>query len=136
MYISVGFRKYCRNNGVRIDYAWRQREVAKRFITVAIEKARTILNESGLSKSFWPKAVYCATYLANRHPTGAFVDERANCTPAELWYGGKPNIFNLKVFGSVYAMLWCLRNLLRRRILWLVMPQMDINYGVRKRRKL
>lgn len=66
--------------------------VAERFNRTVIEKARTMLFGSGLAKFFWDEAVY---------PTKDFVDERAKCTAAELWFGKKPNISKLKVFGSV-----------------------------------
>lgn len=45
----------------------------------------------------WGEAVLTATYLTNRSPTVAVVDK----TPAELWFGKRRNITNLKVFGSI-----------------------------------
>lgn len=62
-----------------------------------IEKGRALLLQSNLGKEMWGEAVLTATYLTNRLPrTSTF-----NKTPAELWFKRRPNISNLKVFGSI-----------------------------------
>lgn len=60
-----------------------------------VEKARSMVYESKLSTEMWGEAVMAATYLTNRSFTSVLEDE----TPAELWYGEKPNVSNLRVFG-------------------------------------
>ena len=46
---------------------------------------------------FWEEAVNAAVYLHNWSPTSTLKDK----TPFESWFGKKPNVSNLKVFGSV-----------------------------------
>lgn len=53
--------------------------------------------DANMSKMFWNEAVLCATYLTNRSPTRAI---KADKTPAEKWFGRKPDISKLRVFGS------------------------------------
>jgi hypothetical protein len=53
----------------------------------------------GLSKAFWEEAVCNAAYVRNRVITTATA-----VTPYERWYGKKPDVSNLRVFGcTAYA---------------------------------
>ena len=45
----------------------------------------------------WAEAVNTAVYLHNRSPTSSLTDG----TPYEHWFGQKPNVSNLKIFGSI-----------------------------------
>lgn len=45
----------------------------------------------------WGEAILCATYLTNRRPAHCL----KHCTPAEMFYGKKPNLKNLHVFGCL-----------------------------------
>ena len=47
--------------------------------------------------NFWAEAVNTAVYLHNRSPTSSLTDG----TPYEHWFGQKPNVSNLKIFGSI-----------------------------------
>ena len=47
-------------------------------------------------QSFWAEAVSTAAYLRNRSPTSAV----EGMTPHEAWYGCKPGVEHLRVFGS------------------------------------
>lgn len=60
------------------------------------EKIRALLYTSGFPNSFWGLAAQCATYLYNRTPHAAleFV------TPFEKAYNKKPDISNIRIFGS------------------------------------
>lgn len=50
---------------------------------------------------FWPKAVFTIVYLLNISPM-MIVKQK---TPEEAWFGRKPKVRNLKVFGSI-AYAW------------------------------
>lgn len=65
-----------------------------------MEKARSMLYESTLEKELWCEAVLCATYATNRSPTRAISGANVGKTPAELWFGEKPNVNNMRMFGS------------------------------------
>lgn len=104
-YVSNEFKSYCSTNGIQmkftVPYSPQQNGVAERFNRTIMERARTMIIAAKLEKRFWTEAVTTATYLINRSPTAAFnIDQRCEFTPAELWYGKKPNLSNLKVFGS------------------------------------
>lgn len=103
-YKSNEFKRFCSTSGIDIEftipYTPEQNGVAERMNRTLVEKARTMIHESGLEKHLWNEAVLCAAYTTNRSPTRALVGKRVNKTPAELWYDKKPNLSNLRVFGS------------------------------------
>ncbi|CAK5266798.1 unnamed protein product [Mycena citricolor] len=74
-----------------------QNGVGERGIRTTISLARCLLADSGLPKSMWPKAVETATYVQWFHP------KRRNdgMTPWERFFGIKPDVSHLRVFGSV-----------------------------------
>ena len=55
-----------------------------------------VLKQANLPNSFWVRAVDVAFYLTNRCISGSLPP---NKTPFELFYGRKPDLSNLKVFG-------------------------------------
>ena len=59
--------------------------------------ARSILRARGVPGHFWGVAVRTAVYLLNRAPTAALDGK----TPYQAWYGKKPPVHFLKVFGCV-----------------------------------
>lgn len=61
-----------------------------------VESARTMLVAAKLKKIFWAEAVNTAVYVLNLTGTSSVSGK----TPYELWYGEKPNLSNLKVFGT------------------------------------
>lgn len=61
------------------------------------EAAKAMLSHSKLNKNLWAEAVNCATYTLNR----VVSQSNVTATPYELWFGVKPNVKNLRVFGEV-----------------------------------
>jgi hypothetical protein len=62
-----------------------------------VEKAKSMLIESGLNKKYWAEDVNTAVYLKNRSPTKAL----SETAPEQAWSGGyKMNLSHLRVFGS------------------------------------
>ena len=55
------------------------------------------MHEKDLPKAFWAKATNTTVFLLNRLPTKAVNGK----TPFEAWYGFKPNLKNLKIFGCL-----------------------------------
>lgn len=100
-YISKDFRNFCRGNGTVLDYTIKytpeQNGKAERYNRSLVEKARSMTYEAGMPKIFWNEAIRVAAYLMNRSPS-ANLD---NVTPAQIWYDKKPNVENLRVFGSM-----------------------------------
>lgn len=62
-----------------------------------MEKARCMILHSKLKKPFWSKAILNAIYVINRSPTTALT----NKVPAELWFGKRPCVRKIKVFGCL-----------------------------------
>lgn len=63
-----------------------------------MEKARCLIFDSELNKSFWGEAVRTAVFLTNRTQTSALSHD---LTPAEVWYSEKPDLKKIKLFGSI-----------------------------------
>lgn len=60
------------------------------------DKARALLFDSQLPKNMWGEAILTSAYLLNRSPTVT-----VDTTPAEKWYGKKPDLSRLQIFGTL-----------------------------------
>nr|GEV34256.1 retrovirus-related Pol polyprotein from transposon TNT 1-94 [Tanacetum cinerariifolium] len=82
-------------------YTPEQNGVAERKNRTVVEMARSMLKSKGLPDNFWAEGVATAVYLINISPIKAVWNQ----TPYEAWYGNKPSVSHLRVFGSVcYAL--------------------------------
>lgn len=104
-YSSHQFQNFCAKQGILIQYSTpycpQQNGVSERMNRTLMEKARCLLLNSQLDKTFWTAAIQTAAYLLNRTPTVTLDQAK---TPAEYWYGKKPTVSNLKIFGcKAYA---------------------------------
>ena len=75
-------------------YTPEQNGLAERMNRTLVERARCMLFEAKLQKSFWAEAVATAAYIINRSPSRVL----AEVTPCEKWSGKKPNISHLKIW--------------------------------------
>ncbi|KAK1427083.1 hypothetical protein QVD17_15766 [Tagetes erecta] len=95
------FNKFCKTHGIRrhltVPGTPQQNGLAERMNRTLLNKVRCMLSRSGMPKVFWAEAVTTAAYLINRSPSSA-IDMK---TPMELWTGVKPDLSDLRVFGSV-----------------------------------
>lgn len=100
-YISHEICQHFEDCGIQFEFTIRytpqQNRVAEKMNRTIIEKARCMILHSKMSKVFWSEAVLAAVYLINRCPTNALKDR----LPAELWYGERPDLRKLRVFGCV-----------------------------------
>lgn len=98
-FVNQGMRDYLTSKGIKHEtttpYSPQSNGVAERVNRTLVEKARCMLAEGKLSKVYWQDAVQTAAYLKNRSPHRAL----ENKTPFEMWYGNKPNLTHLRVFG-------------------------------------
>lgn len=103
-YSSNEFKKYCAEKGIQITYTVpynpQMNSIAERLNRTLMERARAMLHASGVDWKFWNEAVITANYLKNRCPTKAFGKQFVDKTPAEIWFGAKPDLSIIKVFGS------------------------------------
>lgn len=102
-YSSVDFKNWCRNKGIQLDYTIPHSPElngkAERVNLTLFNKVRAMLFQSKMDNKMWGFAVLTAAYLFNRSPTTT-----VETTPAEKWFGKKPNLSNLREFGqTVYT---------------------------------
>lgn len=82
-----------------VPYTPEQNGAAERLNRTFMERVRALLLDSGLPKSLWAEAAVTVNYLRNRSPS---LDRTK--TPLELFFNIKPDVSDLRVFGStVYA---------------------------------
>ncbi|KAJ0179281.1 hypothetical protein K1T71_004993 [Dendrolimus kikuchii] len=91
--------KYLQDSGIihqkTNPYTPEQNGLCERLNRTVVEKAKCMLFDADLKKHFWAEAVNTAVYLRNRS-----IASGINKTPFEIWYGKKPDISNLRIFGS------------------------------------
>ena len=99
-YVNEELRSYFRDRGVvhqtTVPANPEQNGKAERLNRTILEKVRAMLHEAKLGKELWAEAANTANYLRNRSPTAD-----GTKTPWELFFGKKPTVSNLRVFGSV-----------------------------------
>lgn len=100
-YKNTKFSEFCAKKGIQIEftvaYTPEQNGVSERLNRTLVNKTRAMLIGKSVPKKLWGEAVETAAYLLNRNPT---IATQENKTPIELWTGKKPNVKNLRIFGS------------------------------------
>uniref|UniRef100_A0A5S6Q1Z4 Integrase catalytic domain-containing protein n=1 Tax=Trichuris muris TaxID=70415 RepID=A0A5S6Q1Z4_TRIMR len=98
-YVGLELKKYFREEGIEhqrtVPYTPQQNGVAERKNRSLTEMAKCMLLDAGLHNRFWGEAVRSAAYLQNRIPSRC-IDK----TPYELFFGRKPELGHVRVFGS------------------------------------
>lgn len=100
-YTAKAFIEFCKMKGIVLDYTVpytpQQNGKAERKNRSLVERSRAMIEDSGIPKEFWGEAIRTVNYVMNRGISANMY----GVTPAELWYGYKPDVSNLKVFGCV-----------------------------------
>jgi hypothetical protein len=95
------FAEYCADEGIgrqlTAPYSPQQNGVVERRNQTIVSTTQSMLKAMGVPARFWGEAVSTAVYLLNRSPTKS-VDGK---TPFEVWYGYKPDVSYLRVFGCI-----------------------------------
>ena len=74
---------------------------AERLSRTIMERVRAMLADAKLPKQLWAEAALTASYIRNRSPTST-----RQLTPWELFYGSKPEVSHMRVFGAtIYALV-------------------------------
>jgi hypothetical protein len=103
-YINAGLKAYCESKGIKLEttvrYTPEQNGAAERLNRTLMDKVRPMLTGAGLPKYLWAEAVVTANNVRNRSPvTGR------DKTPWELFFGTKPDVSHLRIFGArVYTL--------------------------------
>ena len=94
----IGFLDSC---GIAKQYTCRNRPqqngVAEHANRTLDERITAMLEESGLSKRYWGECLAALVHVLNCCPTAIITD----ATPHKIWYGKKPDISYLRVWGCV-----------------------------------
>ena len=101
------FSSFCQSEGIKhersVPYESHQNGVAERWQRTITAKARTLLIDANAPDYLWSEAVMCAAYLLNLLPTRG--SKGVEC-PYQLFYGRKPKVDHLKVFGcAAYGLI-------------------------------
>ena len=91
-------------DGIRVEtsapYTPEQNGVAERMNRTLVESARSMIHAQGLGQEYWAEAVVAAAYIRNR----VISRSTDGKSPHELWYGKKPTVRHLRVWGcTAYA---------------------------------
>ena len=101
-YVSQEFETYLKSKGIQheltVPHSPQQNGVAERMNRTLTESARAMIAHAKLPNDYWAEAIATAAYVKNRAPTTAF---ETDTTPYERWYGKKPDVTHLKVFGCI-----------------------------------
>lgn len=93
------FDNYLKQKGIihqrSNNYTPEQNGLCERANRTVVEKARCLLYDAMVDKRFWAEAANTAVYLKNRS-----VASGLQTTPYELWYGKKPDLSHIRLFGS------------------------------------
>ena len=100
-YMSKDFQIYLTSKGIEhqltVPHSPQQNGVAEQLNRNSWNQLELyMLSHANLPKKLWAEAVATAAYLRNCTTTSA---NEEHLTPFEKWYGHKPNISHLKVFG-------------------------------------
>ena len=91
-----------KSKGIRheltMPYSPEQNGVSERMNWTLVESAQSMIAHAELPDRYWAEAEATAAYVRNRTPTTAINEDT---TPYERWYGRKPNVSHLKVFGCM-----------------------------------
>lgn len=98
-YVNKEFHAYLKQEGIQqqrtAPYTPQQNGVAERKNRTLVEMARCMLIDAGMPHIFWAEAVVAANYTQNRLPGRSILT-----TPFESWFGCKPKLDHMRVFGS------------------------------------
>ncbi|GMF42867.1 unnamed protein product [Phytophthora fragariaefolia] len=99
-YTDKLFKAYLNRNGIKhektVPYTPQQNGLAERLSRSLVETARCLLYHEGVDKKWWAESVNTAAWIINRIPNSVNTK-----TPYEIVNKAKPQLKNLKVFGSL-----------------------------------
>ena len=103
-HVSTDFSKYCASKWIihqyTNPYTPEQKGVSERLNRTLAESAKSMIFHANMPINFWAQAVNTTVQLHNRSPSKSLNMK----TPYECWFGKKPDVSNLKIFGSVCYM--------------------------------
>ena len=99
-FLNRDIYSFAKEKGIYIEpcppYVHELNGTAERYNRSVMDTARCLLADTKIHNRFWPEVIETAVYLKNRTLANTF--ERK--TPYEIMRGEKPDIRNLKLYGS------------------------------------
>ena len=92
---SAWFEKCGIRHETSAPYTPEQNGVAERTNRTLLDCVRCMIISSGLPPTLWAEAVSYTTYVRNR-----VLSRTSKITPFEHWNGRKPNVSDIRIFGS------------------------------------
>lgn len=101
---SADMQEFFQEKGISVEptapYSPQSNGAAERLNRTLMERVRAMLVASAMSKEFWSEALMTVVFTHNRAPT-----KDGKSTPFERFYGKKPDVGGLRVWGSTaYAL--------------------------------
>ena len=84
------------NLQISAPYTPEQNGIAERDHRFTVESARSLLHSQGIPLQLWAECINNVVYALNRS-----VDTPDVISPYQRWFGVKPDVSRLRVFGSV-----------------------------------
>ncbi len=98
-FCSQSFDQWLSEKGIRHEssapHTPEQNGVAERANRTIVEGGRSLLYAQHIPLELWAEAISCTVYVLNR-----VVAKTSPVTPYQNWYGTKPDISHLRIFGS------------------------------------
>lgn len=99
-YLNKDIYNFIRQKGIELlpcpPYVHELNGVAERYNRSAMDIGRCLMREAKIHRRYWPEAIKTAAYLKNR----TIANTVENKTPYEIFFGVKPNVEHLKIYGS------------------------------------
>ena len=103
-FCSHDFTKFCEEAGIlrhfTAPYSPQQNGVVERRNRTVVAMGRSMLKEMKVPSVMWGEAIRHAVYVLNKLPTRSLT----GITPYEAWFGKKPSVDYLRIFGCVAHM--------------------------------
>lgn len=99
-YLNRDIYNFIRHKGIELlpcpPYVHELNGVAERYNRSAMDIGRCLMREAKIHRRYWPEFIKTAAYLKNR----TIANTVENKTPYEIFFGIKPNVEHLKIYGS------------------------------------
>lgn len=99
-YLNKDIYNFIRQKGIELlpcpPYVHELNGVAERYNRSIMDVGRCLMREAKIHRRYWPEIIKTAAYLKNR----TIANTVENKTPYEIFFGIKPNVEHLKIYGS------------------------------------
>ena len=99
-YLNKDIYEFIKFKGIQLQpcppYVHELNGVAERYNRSAMDIGRCLIREARIHRRYWPEVMKTVAYLKNR----TIANTKENKTPYEIFFGKRPNVQHLKIYGS------------------------------------